>query len=113
MLNIKFEHLIDAMNEFGDKVVKDAKQNLKDKKKVDTGKLEKSVVNNGVRFMKRSFSLNIGMSDYGAFVDKGVRGVGGVRKQTSTFKEQTTKVNFGSKTEEIVLTVLKRDVNQA
>ncbi len=54
MLNIKFEHLIDAMNEFGDKVVADAKQNLKDKKKVDTGKLEKSVVNNGVRFMKRS-----------------------------------------------------------
>ncbi len=91
MLNIKFEHLIDAMNEFGDKVVKDAKQNLKNKKKVDTGTLEKSVVNNGVKFMRRSFSLNIGMSDYGAFVDKGVRGVGGVRKTTSTFKRTNNK----------------------
>ena len=91
MLNIKFEHLVEAMNAFGDKVVEDAKQNLKDKKKVDTGTLEKSVVNNGVKFMKRSLSLNIGMSDYGAFVDKGVRGVGGVRKMTSTFKRTNNK----------------------
>ena len=86
MLNIKFKHLEDAMNDFGDKVVADAKQNLKDRGKVDSGKLENSVVNNGVKFMKRSMTLNIGMSDYGAFVDKGVRGVGGVRMTTSTFK---------------------------
>jgi len=91
MLNIKFEHLVDAMNAFGDKVVEDAKQNLKDKKKVDTGTLERSVVNNGVKFMPRSLSLNIGMSDYGGFVDKGVRGVGGVRKMTSTFKRTNNK----------------------
>jgi len=88
---LKFNHLIDAMNAFGDQVVSDAKQNLKDKKKVDTGKLEKSVVNNGVKFHKNSMTLNIGMSDYGAFIDKGVRGVGGVRKMTSTFKRTNNK----------------------
>lgn len=88
---LKFNHLIDAMNAFGDQVVADAKQNLRDKKKVDTGKLEKSVVNNGVKFHRNSMTLNIGMSDYGAFVDKGVRGVGGVRKTTSTFKRTNNK----------------------
>jgi len=91
MLNIKFKHLEDAMNDFGDKVVADAKQNLKDRGKVDSGKLENSVKNNGVKFMKRSMTLNIGMSDYGAFVDKGVRGVGGVRMTTSTFKRTNNK----------------------
>lgn len=91
MLNIKFKHLEDAMNSFGDKVVEDAKQNLKDRGKVDTGELENSVKNNGVRFMKRSMTLNIGMSDYGAFVDKGVRGVGGVRMTTSKFKRTNNK----------------------
>ena len=88
---IKMDHLKDAMNVFGNKVVADAKQNLKDKKKVDTGTLEKSVVNNGVIFHKNSMTLNIALSDYGAFVDKGVRGVGGVRKQTSTFKRTNNK----------------------
>lgn len=91
MLNIKFKYLEDAMNSFGDKVVEDAKQNLKDRGKVDTGELENSVKNNGVRFMKRSMTLNIGMSDYGAFVDKGVRGVGGVRMTTSKFKRTNNK----------------------
>lgn len=88
---LKFDHLIDAMNAFGDQVVLDAKQNLQDKKKIDTGKLEKSVVNNGVKFSKNSMTLNIGMSDYAAFVDKGVRGLGGVRKMTSTFKRTNNK----------------------
>lgn len=88
---IKMDHLKDAMNAFGNKVVADAKQNLKDKKKVDTGTLENSVKNNGVIFHKNSMTLNIVMSDYGAFVDKGVRGVGGVRKQTSKFKRTNNK----------------------
>ena len=91
MLNIKFKHLEDAMNAFGDKIVADAKQNLKNRDKVDTGKLEKSVVNNGVKFMRRSMSLNISMSEYGSFVDKGVRGVGGVRMTTSKFKRTNNK----------------------
>ena len=90
-LRIKYKHLEDAMNAFGDKVVADAKQNLKERKKVDTGQLEKSVVNNGVKFSKRSMTLNISMSDYGAFIDKGVRGVGGVRLTTSSFKRTNNK----------------------
>lgn len=88
---IKLDHLKDAMNAFGDKVVADSKRNLKEKKKVDTGTLEKSVKNNGVIFHKNSMTLNIAMSDYGAFVDKGVRGVGGVRKMTSAFKRTNNK----------------------
>lgn len=91
MLNIKFKHLENAMNAFGDKVVADAKQNLKDRGKSDTGQLENSVVNNGVKFMRRSMTLNIGMSYYGAFVDQGVKGVGGVRASTSKFKRTNNK----------------------
>lgn len=90
-LRIQFAHLTDAMNAVGDSIVKDAKANLKSKNKVDTGTLETSVNNTGIKFSKNSIQLNLKMSYYGAFIDKGVRGVGGVRKQTSTYKRTNNK----------------------
>lgn len=88
---LKIDNLKDALNSFGDKVVADAKANLSASGKVDTGELQSSIRNNGAVVSKRSIELGIGLSYYGAFVEKGVRGAGGVRKMTSTFKRSNNK----------------------
>lgn len=89
MLNI--ENLIDALNDFSDMVVIDAKKNLESTGKIDSGKLKNSLINSGAKVSKNSIEINISMADYATFVDKGVRGVGGVRKQTSAFKSTNNK----------------------
>jgi len=88
---LKLDNLKDAVNNFGDKVVNDAKSNLASSGKVDTGQLQSSIRNTGAIFYKRSIELGISLSYYGAFVEKGVRGAGGVRKMTSTFNRSNNK----------------------
>lgn len=88
---LKIDNLKEALNEFSDNIVKDAKSNLEKSGKVDTGKLKDTLTNMGAKVSKNSIEIGIMMLPYGAFVDKGVRGVGGVRKQTSTFKKTNNK----------------------
>jgi hypothetical protein len=88
---LKIDNLKQALNDFSNNIVKDAKANLESTGKVDTGQLKNSLVNQGAKVSKNSIEINILMSKYGAFVDKGVRGVGGVRKQTSAFKRTNNK----------------------
>ena len=88
---LKIDNLKEALNEFSDNIVKDAKANLEKSGKVDTGKLKDTLKNMGAKVSKNSIEIGIMMLPYGAFVDKGVRGVGGVRKQTSTFKKTNNK----------------------
>ena len=88
---LKIDNLKQALNDFSNSIVEDAKANLQSSGKVDTGQLKDSLVNKGAKVSKNSIVINILMSKYGAFVDKGVRGVGGVRKQTSTFKRTNNK----------------------
>jgi len=88
---LKLNHLKDALTQFGDNVVADAKANLESSGKVDTGELFNSVKSTGAVFHKRSIELGISLSYYGAFVEKGVRGAGGVRMTTSTFKRTDNK----------------------
>jgi len=88
---LKLNNLKDALTNFGDKVVADAKVNLQASGKVDTGQLSNSIVSTGAVFHKRSIELGISLSYYGAFVEKGVRGDGGVRMTTSTFKRTNNK----------------------
>lgn len=88
---LKIDNLKEALNEFSDSIVKDAKANLEKSGKVDTGKLKDTLKNMGAKVSKNSIEIGIMMLPYGAFVDKGVRGVGGVRKQTSTFKKTNNK----------------------
>lgn len=88
---LKIDNLKEALNEFSDSIVKDAKANLEKSGKVDTGKLKDSLVNLGAKVSKNSIEIGIKMMPYGAFVDKGVRGVGGVRKTTSAFKRTNNK----------------------
>lgn len=88
---LKIDNLKEALNHFSDSIVKDAKANLEKSGKVDTGKLKDTLTNMGAKVSKNSIEINIMMQPYGAFVDKGVRGVGGVRKQTSIFKKTNNK----------------------
>lgn len=88
---LKIDNLKEALNEFSDSIVKDAKSNLEKSGKVDTGKLKDTLTNMGAKVSKNSIEINIMMQPYGTFIDKGVRGIGGVRKQTSTFKKTNNK----------------------
>jgi hypothetical protein len=64
-----------ALNIFGEAVVYDAKQNLKNSDKVASGKLLNSVGTSGAKLTGKSLQLNINLESYGAFIDKGVSGV--------------------------------------
>ncbi len=72
MLNT--DNLQNALEDFAQKVVSDAKGNLQTTKKVSSGKLYDSLKISSVRSSKRSIELSINMTNYGAFVDQGVSG---------------------------------------
>ena len=88
---LKIDNLKEALDDFSDKIVSDAKANLISTGKVDTGKLKDTLQNLGAKVSKNSIEINIKMMPYGAFVDKGVRGVGGVRQTTSAFKRTNNR----------------------
>lgn len=88
---LKLDHLKKAVDNFGQKVMADAKDNLTKSGHNFTGSLNNSLVSSGVKFSKNSMELGFSMNNYGAFIDKGVRGVGGVRQTTSTFQRTNNK----------------------
>jgi hypothetical protein len=88
---LKFNYLKRAVDDFGNKIISDAKDNLNKANSNFSGNLNNSLRSSGVKFSRNSLELGITMNDYGAFIDKGVRGVGGVRKTTSTFKSTDNK----------------------
>ena len=78
-----------ALRDFGKRVNKKARANLK-RKHNDTGKLSKSLYLK-VKENPNSISMDMIWIDYGKFIDKGVRGAGGVRKTTSKFNSRNNK----------------------
>ena len=78
------------LRNFGRRVNKKARQNLKKKGSNDTGKLANSLFLN-VKQFPNSISMFMEWEDYGKFIDKGVRGAGGVRKTTSKFNNRNNK----------------------
>lgn len=88
---LKIDNLKQSLDDFSNKIVSDAIDNLKKSNKVDTGKLKDSVKNLGAKVSKNSIEIKIAMLPYGSFVDKGVRGAGGVRKTTSEFKRTNNR----------------------
>lgn len=81
------------LNKFGKYVVQQSRSNLTRKKKKDTGDLYKSISYDlFVSQTESSFSLSFKMSDYGTFIDKGVKGV------TSSRKAPKSPYKFGSGT---------------
>ena len=68
----------DALNKFGKSVVKQSRTQLSKKKKNASKSLYDSIAYS-LKVSKNSFELSFEMEDYGKFIDKGVKGVGGTR----------------------------------
>jgi hypothetical protein len=72
--------LEDELKIFGKQVIKNAKSNLA-KNKIKNSNLSKSL-----RYRVKDSTLTFYMSDYGEFVDAGVKGVGGMKKSENGVK---------------------------
>ena len=77
------------LDNFGKYIVQQSRTNLTKKGKKDTGDLYKSI-GYDLKVLKSSFSLSFKMSDYGKFVDKGVKGV------SSSSKAPNSPFKFGT-----------------
>ena len=85
---------IKVLNSFGDRVVIDAKKNLKRKNKVASGSLINSI-DYKVKVSKNSFELDFFMEDYWQPVDYGVEGIGGTKADgTKWQKKRVTNNKF-------------------
>jgi hypothetical protein len=78
------------LDKFGRYVVQQSRSNLTRGKKNASKELYNSI-GFTVETFPNSFSFFFEMEDYGEFQDKGVRGVGGVRRSTSKFKRTNNK----------------------
>jgi len=79
----------ESLDLFGKRIVQQSKSNLSKKGKKDTSELYNSI-SYDLEVHKNSFSLSFKMSDYGVFVDKGVKG------KTSSAKAPNSPFKFGS-----------------
>jgi hypothetical protein len=77
------------LDNFSKYIVQQSRTNLTKKGKKDTGDLYKSI-GYDLKVSKSSFSLSFKMSDYGKFVDKGVKGV------SSSSKAPNSPFKFGT-----------------
>jgi len=84
-------NLKDTLDKFGKFVVQQSKSNLTKKDKKDTSALYNSMDYDVKVSAKGNFEFTFFMEEYGDYVDKGVRGAGGVRKTTSQFKSTNNK----------------------
>ena len=78
-----------ALDNFGRSVVDESKKRLS--KKNASGDLSKSL-DYKVKISKNSFQLDFEMEDYGKFIDKGVKGIGGRRKEPNADGETAYKL---------------------
>lgn len=81
----------ETLSGFWDSVIRDAKKNLR--KKNASGKLSKSL-DYKIKVSKNSFESAFYWADYGEFIDQGVKGVGGKKKDGTTWKKKKV---FGSR----------------
>ncbi len=80
----------DVLNTFGKRVIKQSRTNLTKKKKNASKGLYNSLKYN-LKVSQNKYELYFEMEDYGSFIDRGVKGAGGVRKSTSKFKRTNNK----------------------
>lgn len=64
-----------ALEAFRNRVIREARLNLKKQNKVSSGELYNSIKGSEVKVTPRSLQFNIKMADYGTFIDKGVSGI--------------------------------------
>ena len=83
----EFQNIQELLDDFKDKVVKEAKKNLK-----SNGTLKNSI-KGFVKESPNSIQITFEMEDYGAFVDKGVKGAKSSRKGN---KQNKSPYKFGT-----------------
>ena len=76
-----------SLDKFGKSVVKQSRTQLTKKKKNASKALYNSI-DYDLKVSKNSFELSFSMEDYGTFVDKGVKGVGGTKADGSNWKKK-------------------------
>ena len=82
-----------SLDSFGSSVVSGSKKELARKKKNASKNLSKSE-DYAVKVSKNSFQLDFIMEDYGKFIDKGVKGVGGKKADGSSWKKKRVTNNL-------------------
>ena len=87
------ENLKEALLEFRNKVVSDARRELKSQNKVSSGKLYNSIQGGPVKTSKNSIEFSIEMEDYGTFVDKGVSGISKKYNTPYSYKDKMPPPN--------------------
>lgn len=81
-----------ALNKFGKELVKNSRKALKKNDKNASGALSKSL-DFKVKVSKNSFEFSFFMEDYGKFVDRGVKGVGGNKADGTQWKRKRVTNN--------------------
>ena len=81
-----------ALDKFGSSVIKQSRTQLTKKKKNASKGLYDSLDYN-LKVSKNSFELSFLMEDYGKFIDKGVKGVGGTKADGSKWKTKRVTNN--------------------
>ena len=84
------ENVKQALDTFGFNLRKQSRSNLTKGGVNDTKKLYKSLEYE-TKVSKNSIEFEFEMSEHGEYLDKGVRGAGGVRKTTSKFNKRNNK----------------------
>ena len=90
--------ILGVLQDFGNKVQDDLTQSLKNKITTVTPKgLEQSIVFD-IKVLGSEYQFELKMNDYWKFVDKGVQGVGGIKKNGTPWesKNNTSPFRFGS-----------------
>lgn len=83
------ENVQKSLTAFGKQIEKQAKANLTRKGKKDTSDLYNSIkVEGKISNSGRSIQFDIYMQDYGIYVDKGVKGVGGAKADGTKWNEK-------------------------
>jgi len=83
---------LEALDKFGDTVKTQAKLNLKKKNKKASGRLINSI-DYKVKVSKNSFEFDLFAEDYWAFVDYGVKGIGGTKADGTKWKRKLVTNN--------------------
>ena len=81
-----------ALDKFGSSVIKQSRTQLTKKKKNASKGLYDSLDYN-LKVSRNSFELSFVMEDYGKFIDKGVKGVGGAKADGSQWKKKRVTNN--------------------
>jgi len=85
--------VLDELNKFGKRVVKESKTSLTKKKKNASKSLYNSIAYDA-KVSKNSFELSFEMEDYGKFIDKGVKGAGGTKADGTKWNKKRVTNNL-------------------